>query len=273
MLVFTALALSLGVVAGRPSPPAQSVTRLVVGDRLARLDALQHGVRRYVRYLVKPDGGRQLIDLWQRQIETATLPGGRGPALHMTQRWDEARDGAVLIQDSWFDASTLAPITHVRRFTRDGKTTVKGYRFGEEAVTALPGLADAVNADFRVETSERSFNFKYDMELFETLPLAAGAVFDIPFYDAGIDKTPARYRFSVEGSAVIAGWDGQPVECWVLTGDYRTGKVMNRFWISKRGHVLVREEGVGSDGIRMVKTLLPPEGDDGDLGPTAARRA
>lgn len=255
------LFLAVVLAAAVQTSPAlgSTVVRVAVGDPLAHADTLTPAVRRYVRYLVKPDGQRQLVDLWQRRIETAPLAGHGGRALHMTQRWDEVRDGAVLIQDSWFDAATLAPISHVRRLTKAGVTTVKGYRFGADAVTAMADLPGAINTDFRMPLPERSFNFEYDMELFEALPLAAGMVFEIPFYDAGIDKEPARYRFAVAGSATITGSDGGPVDCWVLTGDYRTGKVTNRFWITKDGHVLVREEGPGWDGGTLVKALLPAE--------------
>ncbi|MGY2733554.1 DUF3108 domain-containing protein [Sphingomonas sp. UYP23] len=242
-----------------PQPP-RTVVR--VGDGLAQTRLLPSGTRRYVRYLVKPDGSRQLLDLWQRRVERAPLPGSARPGLHLTQRWDSVRDNSTLIQDSWFEATTFEPVTHVRRKTKDGQTIVLGYRFSHDKVTGLIDLPDATNPTFRMALSEPSFNFEYDMELFEALPLAAGSIFDIPFYDAGIDKAPQRYRFVVARSEILSGPDRQKIDCWVLTGDYRTGKVLNSFWIAKRSHVLVREEGLGPDGSRLVKALLPPEAGD-----------
>lgn len=67
---------------------------------------------------------------------------------------------------------------------------------------------------------DASYNFEYDMELLEALPLEA----DIPFYDAWIDKQPDPYAFSVAGSDTITGWDGANVNCWLVTADYKTGE-------------------------------------------------
>jgi hypothetical protein len=257
------------------TPGARANTQVVAvraGDRISGMDHLPPGTRRYVRYVAKPDGSRQLIDLWQRTVRLE--PQGAGPRkLHIVQRWDSARDGSTLIQDSWFNPTTFVPLTHVRRLTKDGKTTVLGYTFGTQAVTGLGGLPASANDNFRMPLTEPVYNFEYDMEMFEVLPLAAGKTFDIPFYDAGIDKAPRRYRFTVAGSDQITSWNGNPVDCWLLTGEYGTGKVLNRFWISKDSHVLVREEGGRPDGSALVKALLPgePSQADGWLGGTEAQ--
>jgi hypothetical protein len=188
-------------------------------------------------------------------------PPAGGPAqLHITQRWDEV-DGRALIQDSWFEPRTFAPLTHIRRLQRDGKTTIGGYLFQAGQVVGMPDLPDNGRKDFSLPLPEASYNFEYDMEFLQALPLAAGRTFDIPFYDPGVDQ-PGRYRFVVAGAGRIAGPDGKPMDCWLVTADYNTGKVLSRFWFAKADQVLVREEQTQKDGSTLVKTLLPPESAD-----------
>ncbi|MEO5866373.1 MAG: hypothetical protein ABIS14_06050 [Sphingomonas sp.] len=237
------------------------VVRVSVGDRLQRIALLQPDVHRYLRYTIKPDGTRSAIDIWVRSV--AFAPGtGAQRRLHMTQRWDEMSDKAVLNQDSWFEAGTLAPVTHVRKVERDGKVTTGGYRFEAGKVAGMADLADNSRKDFVMAMPEPAFNFEYDMELLQALPLAEGRTFDIPFYDAGVDQKPDRYRFAVVGSDRVRDWTGRPIDCWLVTADYRTGKVVSRFWFAKQGQILIREQATQRDGGILIKTLLPPEPGD-----------
>jgi hypothetical protein len=236
--------------------------RLSVGDRLERFDLLKPAVHRYVRYSVGVDGSRKVIDIWQRTMTIEKPADGGAPALHIAQRWDEADGKVVLIQDSWFERDTFRASTHVRHVERDGKTQIGGYRFGDREVVGMQELADNARKDFVKPLPQPSYNFETDMEFLQTLPLAEGRTFDIPFYDAGVDE-PGRYPFVVAGSARVPGPDGRPVDCWLVTADYNTGKVVNRFWIAKSTQVLIREEGALADGGTIVKALLPVESGDG----------
>jgi hypothetical protein len=139
--------------------------------------------------------------------------------------------------------------------------TIRGYAIGSERVLGLPDLADNEHKDFDLKLPEPSYNFEYDLEFLQALPLAAQREFNIPFYDPGIDQ-PGRYVFKVAEAERIAGPEGRPIECWVLTADYNTGKVLSRFWFAKRGQTLVREEQVQEGGGLLIKTLLPPESRD-----------
>lgn len=254
------ISVGAGLCAILASPTAASPSRRVelsVGDRLPAASAVR-GTRRYVRYRIEKEGARRLMDIWQRTANIERRVGDTGPRLHITQRWDEA-DGRILTQDSWFDPDTLTPLTHVRREMKEGRSTVRGFRFTKFSVDGLSELANNESAGFHLALKEAVYNFEYDMELLETLPLAQGVTFDIPFYDAGIDRAPGRYPFVVAGIERIAGWDGKPVDCWLVTGDYGTGKILNRIWISKVGRVVVREESPLKDGGTLVKSLLPPE--------------
>lgn len=248
---------ALGLVAG--SAVKANTVHLSVGQKLQRFSDLTPGVHRYIRYLVNKDGSRQLVDVWDRDVSFGAKPDGTGLGLHIHQRWDRADKSSVLIQDSWFDPGTFRPLTHVRDTEKGGQITLWGFRFTPKAIVGLPSLAGNERADFSMAQSEPHYNFEYDMELLQTLPLAAGRTFDIPFYDAGIDSKPDRYKFVVADADRVMGWEGKPIDCWLVTADYNTGKVQSRFWFAKKGQLLLREEEPMADGRVLLKVLVPPE--------------
>ena len=268
MLLLMAAALS-PVPHGAAAARGPIVVR--IGDQAVRTGRLAPGTHRYLRYKVK-DGHRAPVDIWIRTVAFEERGGRR--MLHLTQRWDEvgaSPSGAVAVdQDSWFDAPTFRPVTHVRRATlADDAVTLAGYRFTPDRALGMTELAGNVRADFALAYAEVPFNFEYDMELLQTLPLAAGRAFSLPFYNAGIDPKADRYVFRVAGSAAIRRWDGRSTDCWLVTADYNTGEVKSRFWFAKGTQLLIREEARLSDGSTLIKTLLPPE--VGDLpNPTGA---
>lgn len=248
------------VLAASPSRADPASVKLTVGPPLARVDLLVPGVRRYVRYTVTADGARSVIDVWTRTLTLESVDGEK--RIHFAQRWDEAADKAVLIQDSWLKAESLEPVTHIRHLERGGVTTIGGYRFIAGRVVGMPDLPDNARNDFVQELPEASFNFEYDMEFLQALALAKGRVFDIPFYDPGVDK-PDRYLFRVAGEERIPGPDGHPIDCWLVTADYNTGKVISRFWFAKSNQMLIREQQEQDGGSRLIKALLPAEAGDG----------
>lgn len=250
--------LALGVTF---AAPAQGDTmRLKVGEPLARFAKLRPAVHRYVRYRVGTDGSRKAIDIWQRTVSFGPAAQGKPDALHIVQRWDRV-DGKILIQDSWFDLRTFSPTTHVRHTVVDGKDDYAGYRFDTAQVVGMADLANNSSKDFVMALPEPSYNFEYDMELLQTLPMANGRTFNIPFYDPGSGK-PGRYNFVVAGSETIPGPDGRPIDCWLVTADYNTGKIGARFWFAKSNQVLIHEEAPMDGGGTFVKTLLPQEAGD-----------
>lgn len=266
-MIFRSRALAALVAAAAVAATASAAwsveTPVKVGEPLARFSLLTPGTHRYVRYIVHGDA-RTLVDIWVRRISFETKDGRR--LMHIWQRWDEAKvqpgGASALEQDSWFEPETFRPLTHVRRVVRDDKVSVGGYRFLPEKVVGMAELPDNQRKDFSLALAEPAYNFEYDMEFLQALPLADGYAGNIVFYDAGIDPKADHYVFKVAGSDRIEGWDGKPVDCWVVTADYNTGEVKSRFWFDKKTQLLVREEAPMKDGGVMVKTLLPPEQGD-----------
>ena len=254
------LALSAWLLCSAAASESSGVTLLKTGAPLPRFDLLRPGVHRYVRYTVKGTT-RTAIDIWTRRIAFERRDGRR--RVHIIQHWDEVGRPVTLDQDSWFAAGTFVPITHVRTVHRDGKVAIGGYRFLADRIVGMDDLAGNARKDFHMASPEPAYNFEYDMELLQTLPLAPGYAASIVFYDAGIDPKPDRYVFRVAGSGRIDGPDGRPLECWIVTADYNTGKVETTFWLDKRTQTIIREESAPKpDGTYLVKALLPPEAGD-----------
>ena len=245
------LALLLG---GTAALGAVTVTPVLVGTKPARMRLLLPGTHRYLRYSVK-DGVRSTIDLWTRTISYEAQGGSR--RLHITQEWDRVvAPASVVKQDAWFDASTFAPLTHVRSIQRDGDTSIGGYRFAAGAIVGMVELPNNERQNFRAVAPEPTFNFEYDIELLQTLPWRKGYVADIVFYDPGLEP-PAHYLFREAGEARLAT-SGGLVDCWLVTADYNTDHVVSRFWIDKTTQLVLHEEGE-QDGTLYVKTMLATE--------------
>ena len=244
-----ALLLSTPALAAEP-------TVIHVGDRLARLELVKPGVHRYLRYKILGEQ-RELIDIWTRRVSLESQQ------MHIVQRWDEIGPPAFyLIQDSWFDPSTFRPTTHVRRGNKTGEVKVKAYRFLPDEIIGMADLAENTDKDYRMAATEPAFNFEYDMEFLQALPLVEGYQASIPFFDAGIDKKPDRYVFKVAGSEKIQGPDGGLVDCWLVTADYNTGQVRSRFWFDKKTQLMIHEEAPLEGGGMLVKTLIGSESAD-----------
>lgn len=252
-----ALIATIAMLAATPIA-AEEVT-LTVGRPLARADLLKAGTHRYLRYVVK-DGGRIPLDLWTRTVSFATQDGRR--VVRVAQQWDYPAPGTAVTEDSVMEAGTMRPLTHRRSRTRDGQTVRSAYRFDGAAVTGLAGEADNGAKDFAITATEPVFNFVPDIEWFQQLPMAAGRVFVASLYDPGSGK-PDRYRFSIAGAARIAGPDGRPLDCWLVTTDYNHPEFgLTRMWFAKATQLMIRQEGDAGPRGHLVKVLLPQEAGD-----------
>ncbi|HEX3398632.1 MAG TPA: hypothetical protein VHS76_18140 [Steroidobacteraceae bacterium] len=235
-----------------------AVTEVHVGDKLERAYLLKPGVHRYLRYTITADGHRNAIDIWSREISFETKDGRK--LMRVQQQWDETGKPVVLVQDAWFEADTLRPLTQVKRLTREGTTTTSGYRFLSDKIVGMDELEGNAKKGFVQATAEPTNNWETDMEYLQALPLKEGYSASINFYDPGLDP-PGRYVYSVSGSDAIATADGGRLDCWLMTIDFKDGDkvITNRYWFAKKNQVLIREEQKAADGSVLVKTLLNPE--------------
>lgn len=240
------------------SPGFAATTEIHVGDKLARFDLLKPGVHIYARYEIMPDGHREAIDIWTREISFETKDGQR--LMHIHQQWDEAGKPLTLLQDAWFEPDTFRPLTQARTLVNNGVTTVAAYRFLPDKIVGDDSVAGNTKKDFVQPSPEPAFNWETDMELLQALPLAKDYAASIDFYDAGL-KPPARYVYAVTGEDEIATADGGEFDCWIVSfTSHSDGKDYPlRVWLSKKTQIVIREETKMPDGSILVKTLLNPE--------------
>lgn len=249
--------LLLGAMAAVPAAPLAGVARatgvqtLRVGDPLPRFDWLKPGVRTYLR---SRQVGEQHapVDIWRRETRIETVEGVR--RLRIVQRWDSAT--SVATRDSVFELGTFRPLTHLRIATRDAARVVEGFRFADGGITGLEGVTDNSRADFSVAFDEPMYNFETDMEMLQTLPLAAGYAVSIPFYHPG-GGAPARYVWTVASEDLLTGPDGRDIECWVVETNYNAPeRSPSRFWLAKATQQFMRLEATAPDGSVFRKYLL-----------------
>jgi hypothetical protein len=117
----------------------------------------------------------------------------------------------------WFELNTFRPLTVTRRLTKDGKVTVRGFRYLPDRIEGMAELPDNDQKDFLQLAKMPAYNWETDMELLQTLPLAIGYDAKIPFYEAGPGQdAPDYYEYKVIGEDKIKSADGNSVDCWVV---------------------------------------------------------
>jgi hypothetical protein len=241
----------------RAESPAAKPETLRVGERLRRFDLLKPGVHRYLRYTVS-NGRRNAIGIWSRTISLEDSAGARRMRIHLRSDYAGGSLPLTLDQDATFESGTLRPFTHVWRRQHGDTVAVAGYRFLLDRIVGMNDLPDNARKEFSIALAEPAFNFEYDAELLQALRLEQGVSVSAEFDDPGFDS-PVRYTFVVAGTESIEGPDGRPIDCWLVTSDYNTGRVVSRFWFAKRSQLLVREEAPTANGGLLVKILLSPE--------------
>jgi len=253
------VAIGLLALLAAPAMSASSkMDMLQVGQPLARFDLIKPGVHRYARYMITGEQ-RSLLDLWTRRVSFETENGKR--ILRVHQRWDAADKSYVALFDQTFETGSFRPLSQAKSVTRAGVTTTQSVTFDGAKVDTIgdgkPGVGKPVHEAFPM----LFYNWHTDMEFLQALPLARGYAASIPFYDAGLEP-PARYTYAVTGEDTLPAADGTPIKCWVMEFRGKPSDPSIRYWISKRGQVLVREQATSPDGV-LVKTLLNPEAEDG----------
>lgn len=240
------LVLFLAAAAGMQAGAA--VQEVNVGMQMPRFALLKQGTHHYLRYW-KAGAANTAIDIWTREVRF------EDQRLHIVQRWDGV--GAAPSRrtlDSWFEAGTFKPVTHLTTSERDGKRRVEGFVFAPDRISGMQDLADNAQKDLSVASPEPTYNFETDIEFLQTLPLADGYEAHINFYHPGGKPAPQRYTFKVAGSETIAGPAG-PVDCWIVTTDYNRPGPLSKFWFAKATQQMVRQESVVGEKV-LVKALI-----------------
>ncbi|WPU92848.1 hypothetical protein SNE25_26340 [Mucilaginibacter sabulilitoris] len=244
--IFFCLLLATATVAN-----AQTDTIKLPGKQL-HTEYLKPGMNQYLIVMTNPKMPKSsFLWYWLRTIKKEKH--NNIPAIMITQRWYAADTMAYRSVYSINRASDFDPIYHSE--TVRGKTNA--YNWTATRINGADSVANNSKKGFTLDFSAPNYNWNLDIETFEMLPLAAGKVFAINFYDAGLGP-PKYVTHKVTGSEVIS-YGGKPVDCWKLFTQGTSGKISytETYWISKVDHEFLREEDDYGQGMHRSKIKMP----------------
>ncbi len=213
---------------------------------------LKTSTNRYLVYFkMGKDSARSRAQFWTRNIAYENYNGR--DAIVVTQEWED-RDTIVHKVRSVCDKETFAPLYHQSWWKQSG-TGDFDFMNRSASLNNIP-LTDADTARnrkgpweaFKKAMNQYVLNWHLDLEVFPILPYKGGRTFLIPFYDPG-SPAPRNEAYTVTGSDVLAGYNDQQIECWLLMHESRGFKEI--FWISKKTkEVLKLEQEIGKERWR-----------------------
>ena len=232
---------------------AQAADTIRPGNHKLQPRYLTTGLKQYLVYFQDAHSPKMLRhSLWMRNV-TKTIRNGK-PVFEITQHWYSGDTAGYRYIYSVQRQDDFLPLYHTE--TIGSKT--KAYNWYADRIESADTVAGNQQKNFSLKFTQPTFNWNLDIETFEMLPLAANKTFAISFYDAGL--TPPEYEtLSVIGSEVLTTLDNQKTGCWLLQkkGQYKGTTYTQTFWISKRGHELLKEEDNLGGGRYRYKVKLP----------------
>ncbi|TSJ44466.1 hypothetical protein FO440_09890 [Mucilaginibacter corticis] len=213
---------------------------------------LKPGMRQYMIVITDPRTPKsRFLWYWMREIKKEQRSGQL--VFTTTQHWYASDTLRYRQAYSINRASDFAPIYHKEMV--QGKTGA--YNWTDSNIVGADSVANNFRKDFKLDFHAPNYNWNVDIEIFEMLPLAAGKVFAINFYDAGLSP-PEFIKYTVIGSEVL-NYGGKQVDCWKLFTKGTSGKITysETYWISKAGHDFLREEDDYGQGMHRSKIRMP----------------
>jgi len=240
ILTFTAfLTLSIAAMA----KPADTL-KVQPGD--IDMKALQKGEYSYIIYNKKSKDG-PAMRMTLVKISVAPQMYHNKPAIIIKQEWD--RDTVVHAAYSVFDAKDFSTIEHETwwkplgysmKFDFESKKVT--YKHDDPSKNVPDSVIQKGTNDFNGSFVKYNLNWHADLIVYQLLPYKDNRTFIINYYDPGFGKAE-EVAYTVTGSDVLSGRDGERTDCWVL---YFTNKdhpgAYERFWISKKTKEVLKEE-------------------------------
>lgn len=204
---------------------------------------LKPGTNRYLVYFkMGKDSSRTRYQLWSRKIDFLTYQGKE--AITVTQEWED-NTGVIHLAYSVNDRKSFAPLYHESNWLSRGTAKadfVNRQFFLRDTLLTSGDTARSKKNMFQAFSSaleQNVLNWHIDLETFPILPYRDGVTFLINFYDPGF-SAPKWQPYTVNGSGQLTGYDGQQIDCWLLTHESDNNKEI--FWISKKTHEVLKLE-------------------------------
>lgn len=217
-------------------------------------NVLKKGTHRYLVYFkMGKNATRTQTQYWTRNIARIQYDGK--PCIEITQSWED-NDSIIHTVQSISVANTMQPLYHktwwkIQRSRADANktesvTTVDFIKGTVEYNGKLLSDADTAKQEriiwegYKSSQNQYFLNWHLDLETFPLLPYRQGVTFVIPFYDPGTASNFQKVAYTVTGSALLAGYDEQKMDCWILTHEEKGNKEV--FWISKKTKEVLKLE-------------------------------
>ncbi|MCX2741661.1 DUF3108 domain-containing protein [Pontibacter anaerobius] len=218
-----------------------------------RMHQLKPGLRQYMVTIRKPDKPDVLSQsLWNRDVRLEKYKGKE--RLVIRQNWVGA-DSTTNRRIFSICESDFTPVYHTSTSFRG----TAAFEFRQGQVVGSDTTQNNAFKGFKVESPEQAFNWELDLEFFETLPLKTNTVYSINFYHPGSRPGPAEKLYEVIGSEKIPTPGNTQTDCWKLRTDYGNGNYAI-FWISKKGHEVLKMEEEFNGAIRHKVKLSTSAG-------------
>jgi hypothetical protein len=221
-------------------------------DKRLLTSVLKPGLKQYLIYFQTAKAQKTLrFWYWLRDIKTENRNGEK--VFTIAQHWYGSDTNSYRKVYSINKAADFEPVYHSE--TVQNKTSA--YNWNNDKISGADSVADNSKKAFSLAFDAPNFNWNLDIETFEMLPLSAGKIFAINFYDAGLDP-PKYILYKVTGSEVIATLSNEKADCWKLVteGDYAGGHFSQTFWISKKDHEFLKEEDAFNGGYRYKLKMM-----------------
>ncbi len=233
---------------------SQKVDTIVVNERRVNTKVLKEGTNRYLVYFkLQKDSVRTQTQFWTRTINRSVYEGV--PVIEVSQIWED-KDSIMHIVKSICDAETMKPLYHKTwwkvQTARNSSTksvtetivdfkknsiVYNGYQISDQDTGRQ---YKAIWNAYKSSNNKYFLNWHLDLEVFPVLPYKKGVTFIIPFYDPGLTSGLREVSYTVTGSDKLTGYDGQQIDCWLMTHESPGNKEV--FWVSKKTKEVLKLE-------------------------------
>lgn len=221
-------------------------------DKRLNTKVLKTGMRQYIVYFQSPKTNKMLwLSIWLRNTH---IENRNGESVFVTdQHWLGNDTSSYRTVYSVNRVSDFSPVYHSETLN----TKNKSFNWGLSQIKGADTVTNNSQKDFVLDFTSPCYNWNLDIETFEMLPLATGKTFAINFYDAGLGK-PEYVLYKVLGNETIGTLDNKKVDCWILQteSEHKGQRVVQKFWITKKGHEFIKEEDSFAGSYRY-KVKLP----------------
>jgi hypothetical protein len=173
--------------------------------------------------------------------------------IKIVQKWYE-KDTVSHFAETTLLESNLSTMAHETWWKRTGQNMK--FDFETKSATITGTNAEAKNVSFQENflkslNSPNFINWHCDLHLFGLLPFKEGAIFKSKLFDPGF-SLPRYEVYNVIKSEKLDG-----VDCWVLNYNLSNNMGYQKFWISKKDRIVIKEEDNFRGAFRYkLKTLV-----------------